>query len=36
VFYDNPELGRSLVRFAFCKRVEVLEQAASRLKSLAG
>jgi N-succinyldiaminopimelate aminotransferase len=34
VFYADPETGRSLVRFAFCKRVELLEQAASRLKSL--
>jgi N-succinyldiaminopimelate aminotransferase len=34
VFYADPETGRSLVRFAFCKQVHVLEQAAARLKSL--
>lgn len=31
VFCADPELGRSLVRFAFCKRDEVLAEAASRL-----
>jgi N-succinyldiaminopimelate aminotransferase len=35
VFYDNVEAGRSLVRFAFCKRDEVLAEAVSRLRSLA-
>jgi N-succinyldiaminopimelate aminotransferase len=35
VFYDNVDAGRSLVRFAFCKRLEVLDEAISRLKSLA-
>ena len=36
VFYeDNPELGRTLVRFAFCKRPEVLTEAVSRLRVLA-
>lgn len=34
VFYDNVEAGRHLVRFAFCKRIEVLEEAVTRLKSL--
>ncbi|SDK50677.1 N-succinyldiaminopimelate aminotransferase [Streptomyces indicus] len=33
VFYDDKEAGRSLVRFAFCKRTEVLEEAVQRLKS---
>jgi N-succinyldiaminopimelate aminotransferase len=31
VFYDHPEAGRSLVRFAFCKRNEVIDEAAARL-----
>jgi N-succinyldiaminopimelate aminotransferase len=34
VFYTEPARGRSLVRFAFCKREEVLEEAVSRLKGL--
>jgi N-succinyldiaminopimelate aminotransferase len=35
VFYDNVEAGRSLVRFAFCKRDEVLAEAVERLRALA-
>jgi N-succinyldiaminopimelate aminotransferase len=35
VFYDNAEAGRTLVRFAFCKRRAVLEEAVSRLANLA-
>jgi N-succinyldiaminopimelate aminotransferase len=31
VFYDNAEAGRSQVRFAFCKRPEVLREALARL-----
>jgi len=33
VFYDpgDPDAGRTLVRWAFCKRVEVLEEALDRL-----
>jgi N-succinyldiaminopimelate aminotransferase len=31
VFYDHPEAGRSLVRFAFCKREAVIDEAATRL-----
>ena len=31
VFYDDPEAGRSLVRFAFCKRDAVIDEAATRL-----
>jgi len=31
VFYDNAEAGRSQVRFAFCKRPEVLTEALRRL-----
>lgn len=34
VFYQDPATGRHLVRFAFCKRTEVLEEAAARLASL--
>ncbi|MGW1159209.1 pyridoxal phosphate-dependent aminotransferase [Streptomyces sp. NPDC002513] len=34
VFYDDPDAGRSQVRFAFCKRDEVLAEAASRLRRL--
>jgi N-succinyldiaminopimelate aminotransferase len=35
VFYDNASVGRPLVRFAFCKRDEVLVEAISRLGQLA-
>ena len=35
VFYDHREEGAPFVRFAFCKRTGVLEEAVSRLKSLA-
>ncbi len=31
VFYDDVEAGRPLVRWAFCKRPEVLDDALSRL-----
>lgn len=34
VFYDDIEAGRPLVRWAFCKRLEVLDEALSRLKTL--
>jgi N-succinyldiaminopimelate aminotransferase len=34
VFYENPSTGRHLVRFAFCKRTEVLTEAAERLAGL--
>lgn len=34
VFYDNPEAGRLLVRFACCKRDEVLDEAIRRLGTL--
>jgi N-succinyldiaminopimelate aminotransferase len=34
VFYDDKEAGRTQVRFAFCKRVEILEEALSRLAVL--
>ena len=32
VFYDDPEAGRTQVRFAFCKRPEVLNEALTRLE----
>jgi N-succinyldiaminopimelate aminotransferase len=35
VFYDDVDAGRPLVRFAFCKRQEVLDEAIGRLKALA-
>ncbi len=35
VFYDHAELARSHVRFAFCKRPEVLTEALARLSRLA-
>jgi N-succinyldiaminopimelate aminotransferase len=35
VFYDDPEAGRSQVRFTFCKQDEVLTQAVTRLRRLA-
>lgn len=35
VFYDHPDAGRPLVRFAFCKRDEVLDEASRRLSKLA-
>ncbi|MEA2704390.1 MAG: N-succinyldiaminopimelate aminotransferase [Actinomycetota bacterium] len=34
VFYDDDAAGRSLVRFAFCKRLEVLDEAVERLQAL--
>jgi aspartate/methionine/tyrosine aminotransferase len=30
-FYHHRELGRNLVRFAFCKRIDTLKRAADRL-----
>jgi N-succinyldiaminopimelate aminotransferase len=37
VFYDHPTAGRTQVRFAFCKRPEILTDAATRLrKAFAG
>ena len=34
VFCADPDLGRTLVRFAFCKRDEVLTEAVTRLQRL--
>ena len=36
VFYDDEEVGRPLVRFAFCKRDAVIDEAAARLARLSG
>jgi aspartate/methionine/tyrosine aminotransferase len=33
-FYSNPDDGKALVRFAFCKRLETLEKALERMRSL--
>ncbi|HJQ20846.1 MAG TPA: aminotransferase class I/II-fold pyridoxal phosphate-dependent enzyme [Gemmatimonadaceae bacterium] len=33
-FYHDRKLGRSLVRFAFCKKFETLRRAAARLETL--
>ncbi|WP_344470341.1 pyridoxal phosphate-dependent aminotransferase [Nonomuraea monospora] len=34
VFYDHAERGRHFVRFAFCKKDEVIDEAVTRLKRL--
>ncbi len=34
VFYDNKEAGRPLVRWAFCKKEELLQEALTRLQKL--
>ncbi|NNE74758.1 MAG: pyridoxal phosphate-dependent aminotransferase [Acidimicrobiales bacterium] len=34
VFYDNKELGRTLLRFAFCKQVPLLEEGVRRLRTM--
>jgi N-succinyldiaminopimelate aminotransferase len=36
VFYDDKEAARTQVRFAFCKRPEVLTEALTRLSRLSG
>jgi N-succinyldiaminopimelate aminotransferase len=36
VFYDAKDVGRPLVRFAFCKRDAVIDEAAARLARLQG
>jgi N-succinyldiaminopimelate aminotransferase len=35
VFYDDKEAARTLVRFAFCKREAVIDEASRRLAGLA-
>ncbi len=34
VFYDDKEAGRSLVRFAFCKKASVIDEAVARLRRM--
>jgi N-succinyldiaminopimelate aminotransferase len=34
VFYADPTAGRDIIRFAFCKRDEVLAEAVTRLRRL--
>jgi aminotransferase len=34
-FYHEPQLGRNLTRFAFCKRIETLHAAVERLAKIA-
>jgi N-succinyldiaminopimelate aminotransferase len=36
VFYDDPDAGRTQVRFTFCKRDEILADAAIRLQQIGG
>jgi N-succinyldiaminopimelate aminotransferase len=36
VFYADPDAGRSLVRFTFCKRAEVLDEGVRRLRAAFG
>ena len=36
VFYDDVEAGSPLVRFAFCKKLEVIDDAVARLQKLTG
>ena len=36
VFYDNKDVGQSMVRFAFCKRHGVIDEACERLATLQG
>ncbi len=35
VFYDHQGAGRRFIRFAYCKREEVIDEAARRLRTLA-
>ena len=35
-FYDDAQAGRTLVRFAFCKRADVIEEAVRRLSAPPG
>ncbi len=34
VFYADPAKGKTYVRFAFCKRIEVIDEAVNRLEQL--
>ncbi|HVL33357.1 MAG TPA: aminotransferase, partial [Actinomycetota bacterium] len=33
-FYSKPELGRSKLRFSFCKKLETLNAAGERLATI--
>ena len=33
VFFDNQGEGASIIRFAFCKKDEVIDEAVARLKA---
>ena len=33
-FFNDPEQGRTLVRFAFCKKLETLREAVNRLRAM--
>ena len=35
-FYSEPGMGRSIVRFAFCKTGDMLEEAGKRLREMTG
>ena len=35
-FFSRPELGAHLVRFAFCKKIETLNEAGERLRTVFG
>lgn len=35
-FFSEPARGRSLVRFAFCKRIDTLREAGDRLRRFSG
>jgi aspartate/methionine/tyrosine aminotransferase len=35
-FYSRPELGRHVVRFSFCKRLETLRRAGERMRTRLG
>lgn len=36
VFYDDVDAGRRIIRFAFCKRDDVIDEAVERLASMKG
>jgi aminotransferase len=35
-FFSRPELGRHVVRFSFCKKLETLREAGDRLRTRLG
>jgi N-succinyldiaminopimelate aminotransferase len=36
VFYDDKQAGRTLIRFAFSKRLDILDEALHRLRNVRG